>query len=380
VRLLHITDRLSQRGGADWHLLGVLDELVRRGHRVHLAVGRVDHAEPAPRGVELHPLVAGLDAREERPLVDLAPLVERLDPELIHLHNVVNPLALDWAAGLRRPRLMTVQDHRSFCPGRGKWTADGERCGRPGPDVQACAACFDDGSTYFASIHALTAARLRAVRQLPLTVLSHYMKDQLAAAGVPAAQIHVIPPFVHGLDGDGDDAPGDVASGDEHRCVLFAGRLVASKGVAEALEVWRHSGLELPLVFAGTGPERSRLRLDARQGCEVLGWVPHAQLARVYRRAAVLLMPCRWQEPFGIVGLEALSMGVPVAAWDSGGIRDWHPGVGAGLAPWGDVEALACAAREVTGKVVSSPSGFSRAALMERLERVYLDVIDGHHA
>ena len=28
---------------------------------------------------------------------------------------------------------MTVQDHRSFCPGRGRWTAGGERCQRPGP-------------------------------------------------------------------------------------------------------------------------------------------------------------------------------------------------------------------------------------------------------
>ena len=36
-------------------------------------------------------------------------------------------------------------------------------------------------------------------------------------------------------------------------------------------------------------------------------------------------MPSRWQEPFGIVGLEALTLGTAVAAWDSGGVREWHP-------------------------------------------------------
>lgn len=371
VRLLHLTDRLSQRGGADWHLLGVLEQLVRRGHEVHLAVGRVDDPDAAPSGVQVLRL-PGLDAREARPVDELAALVQRLDPSLVHLHNVVNPRALEWAAGLRRPRLMTVQDHRAFCPGRGKWTAAGERCAVPAPDAQACAACFDAGSPYFASIYALTTARLRALRQLPLTVLSCYMKEQLAAAGVPAAQIHVVPPFVHGLEGD--SAASRPASGS---CVLFAGRLVASKGVAEALEIWRRSELELPLVFAGTGPERNRLRLDAQPGCEVLGWVPHAELAPIYRRAAVLLMPCRWQEPFGIVGLEALSLGLPVAAWDSGGIRDWHPGEEAGLAPWGDVEALARATRDLVGRRALAPAGFTREALMERLERVYREVRAG---
>ena len=40
-------------------------------------------------------------------------------------------------------------------------------------------------------------------------------------------------------------------------------------------------------------------------------------------------LPSRWQEPFGIVGLEALSFGVPVVAWESGRRRGVAPGPGA---------------------------------------------------
>jgi glycosyltransferase involved in cell wall biosynthesis len=375
VRLLHLSDRHSARGGADWHLLGVLEAQVTAGHEVHLAAGRADGSAPPDPPFHTH-LLTGLDAREGRAVPGLDELVRRLAPDLIHVHNVVNPDLLHWAAALqqRLPCVMTVQDHRAFCPGRGMWTAAGEVCAAAGPDRRACAACFDDPA-YFEAILALTSRRLAAVRQLPLTVLSCYMKARLSAAGVPAAQIHVIPPFVHGLQRD--------ARPDGPPCILFAGRLTASKGVAAALEAWKHADPDLPLVIAGTGPERSHLRLDRRPGCQVLGWVPHQRMSGLYRRAAVLLLPSRWQEPFGIVGLEALTLGVPVAAWDSGGVRDWHPGPGAGLVPWGDVEGLARAARELAGgraggragERARPPRGFERAAVMARLEALYRSLI-----
>jgi glycosyltransferase involved in cell wall biosynthesis len=80
-------------------------------------------------------------------------------------------------------------------------------------------------------------------------------------------------------------------------------------------------------------------------------------------------MPSRWQEPIGIVGLEALAHGVPVAAWDSGGVREWHPGEG--LVPWGDVPGLASAIRALVGTRARVPDGFERGALMARLSAVY---------
>jgi glycosyltransferase involved in cell wall biosynthesis len=148
--------------------------------------------------------------------------------------------------------------------------------------------------------------------------------------------------------------------------VLFVGRLSPTKGPIEAAEAWRLSGLDLPLVVAGAGPMRQGLE---KRGAEVLGWLDHERLSVLYKRARVVVMPSRWQEPFGIVGLEALTMGVPVAAWRSGGVAEWHPGDG--LVPWGDVPGLAAALREVAGRRPAPPAGFERARLMGRLAGVY---------
>jgi len=66
--------------------------------------------------------VPGLEARLRGP-ADLGSVAASFRPDVIHLHTVVNPAVLEWAAG--RSALITVQDHRYFCPTRGKWTAAG---------------------------------------------------------------------------------------------------------------------------------------------------------------------------------------------------------------------------------------------------------------
>jgi len=351
VRILHLVDRLTERGGAYRHLLGMIEWLSTHGHAQLLACGEVaaEAAVACPGTV-----VKGLAARVAEP-VALDAVHADFAPEVIHVHTVVNPAALSWAA--RQGAVMTVQDHRLFCPGRGKWTGDGRVCGeRMSRDV--CRACFED-ERYFGEILGLTERRLEAVRDMAaVTVLSRYMRDELVAVGVDGTLLHVIPPFVHGLDPS--------AEADGPPCVLFAGRLAESKGVLDAVAAWRGAGTGLPLVFAGTGPLRTKLEAE---GFEVLGWLDRLGLSRAYRRARAVLLPSRWQEPFGIVGLEALSLGVPVVAYDSGGVREWHPGDG--LVPWGDLGALAVALGEAVARRAQPRESPDVDTLMTRLTDVY---------
>lgn len=350
MRILHVADRLSDRGGADLALLGLLDAL-SDGHDLHLAAGRDDGnvSPPCPLSI-----VPGLDSRT-RAEAALDPLLARVRPDLVHVHNVANPAVLEWAS--RVDALMTVQDHRFFCPGRGKWTLDGRVCGDP-MQREVCAGCFDD-STYFEETLRLTADRLEPLKRMRLTVLSAYMRYELIRVGVPADRITVVPPVAYGLDRR--------ARADGPPCVLFVGRAVEAKGIRDAIHAWRRSRSVLPFVVAGTGPLRQEIETA---GIEVLGWLDRRRLCAAYRRAAVVVMPSRWQEPFGIVGLEALTLGTPVAAWDSGGVREWHPG-GELLAPWGDVDGLARAIRAGAGCRVDPPRGFERDLLIRRMEALY---------
>ena len=293
MRILHVADRLSDRGGADLALLGLLDALADV-HELHLAVGRDDGGARPSCPVTVVP---GLDAGSLRRRTvppsaarrtdldgDLDRLRARLRPDVVQLHNVVDPAVLAWAVGV--DAVLTVQDHRFFCPGRGKWTADGQVCG-DALSREVCAGCFDDPG-YFERTLDLTLRRLDAVRCLRVTVLSSYMKRELTQAGVPAGQVTVVPPVAYGLDrgARADGAP----------CVLFAGRMAEAKGIRDAVDAWRRSGSGLPFVVAGTGPLRQEIEAE---GVEVLGWLDRARLSAAYRRAAVLVMPSRWQEPFG---------------------------------------------------------------------------------
>jgi glycosyltransferase involved in cell wall biosynthesis len=269
----------------------------------------------------------------------------------------MNPAALHEAAGLGA--VFTVQDHRAFCPARGKWTGAGEVC-RTSFSPEACAACFTDAA-YFEEMLGLTRARRDALRQRRVVVLSRYMKDEMTAAGLRPEDVHVVPPFVDFEDVD----PRPATSTPADPCVLFVGRLVEAKGAQDAVPIWRRSGVPLPLVVAGTGPLRERVEAE---GATVLGWRPHGELPGLYRRARALLMPSRWQEPFGIAGLEALAFGVPVVAWESGGIAEWHPGP---RVPWGDVEGMAARLQDAVEERTAMPDGFERERLLDRLEDVY---------
>jgi glycosyltransferase involved in cell wall biosynthesis len=352
VRVLHLTDRLTDRGGAHRHLLSITRALAERGHEIHIAAGaREGLREPVPATTHALP---GLESRTAQP-VALDPLLDRIRPDVLHVHTVVNPLALESAAA--RGAVFSVQDHRSFCPARGKWTATGEVC-RVALSPTACAACFQDRA-YFDDVLALTQARLAAIRKATVLVLSEYMRGELAAAGIARERIHVVPPFVD------LDTRGSAVEPDGPPCVLFVGRLVEAKGPLDAVAAWRQSGVALPLVVAGTGPLREPMEAA---GAEVRGWVDHARLPHLLRRARALLMPSRWQEPFGIAGLEALAFGVPVVAWDSGGMREWHQGP---LVAWGDVAGLAQRLREAVEARATMPPGFEREPLTDRLERVY---------
>ena len=352
MRVLHLTDRLTDRGGAHRHLLSITRALAARGHEVHIAAGAAaDLGEDVPATTHTLP---GLESRTARP-VSLDPLLARLRPDALHVHTVVNPVALESAAACGA--VFTVQDHRAFCPARGKWTAKGEVC-RVALSPAACADCFQDRA-YYDEVLGLTQARLAAIRKATVLVLSEYMRGELVAAGLAEPRVHVLPPFVDFEEGAAAAEP------DGPPCVLFVGRLVEAKGPLDAVAAWRQSGVALPLVVAGTGPLRAQVEAA---GADVLGWVAHEGLPRLLRRARALLMPSRWQEPFGIAGLEALSFGVPVVAWESGGMSEWHQGP---LVPWGDVAGLARRLREAVETRASMPSGFERARLMVHLERVY---------
>lgn len=129
--------------------------------------------------------------------------------------------------------------------------------------------------------------------------------------------------------GDGVRAKYGIA--EEDRAVLCFGRLVERKGVHRMIDAMPRIAAEVPeatLVVAGTGPEESKLRSQAKKvGARVVfaGRVAEEDAAAIYATADVFALPVvdRWfgleVEGLGVVLLEASACGVPCVAGRSGG-------------------------------------------------------------
>jgi glycosyltransferase involved in cell wall biosynthesis len=107
--------------------------------------------------------------------------------------------------------------------------------------------------------------------------------------------------------------------------LLFLGRYDREKGAAGAIEVAARAGL--PLVMAGEPHQRDyfedRVRpLLRRHGVLEVGPVGGASKATLLARARAVLFPIEWEEPFGLVMIEAMLSGVPVLANARGSVPE----------------------------------------------------------
>jgi glycosyltransferase involved in cell wall biosynthesis len=120
---------------------------------------------------------------------------------------------------------------------------------------------------------------------------------------IPAEKIRVVP---HGVDPA--FSPGDRAA---EGYLLFVGAVQRRKDPRAALEAARD--LQMPLVVVG--PEREPALADELRGlgADLRGYVEKEELVRLYRGAACLVVPSRY-EGFGLPVLEAMASGTPVVA------------------------------------------------------------------
>ena len=132
------------------------------------------------------------------------------------------------------------------------------------------------------------------------------------------------------------------------RDLIFLGRLVSDKGadiLLQALALLAAAGLTPRLTLVGEGPERPRLeeqasRLGLADRIDFAGLRTGEELVRLLNEHRILVVPSRYDEPFGIVALEGIACGCVVVGSSGGGLPE---AIGAcGLTfPNGDAAALA---------------------------------------
>ena len=152
----------------------------------------------------------------------------------------------------------------------------------------------------------------RAVRGADhvIAVSERTKRDIVERYGVPESKVTVTP---NGVDPAFSPGAGDGGY------VLFVGAIHARKHPEAALEAARAVGL--PLVVAGPEKDASIARELRDGGADLRGYVSKEELAALYRDAAALVLPSRF-EGFGLPVLEAMASGTPVVAAPEPALRE----------------------------------------------------------
>jgi glycosyltransferase involved in cell wall biosynthesis len=263
------------RTGDETYVENLLRELPRVAPDLRFAA-LTRRPDLVPAGVE--PIHLPARFQELRMAVRVPLLLRRLRPSLVHFVHALPP-------ALPCPAILTVQD-LSF-------ERDASLMGRRET-----------------AIFRLTVPR-SARRARRVLAISQRTKDDLVELyGLPAERVVVTP-----LAADPVFQPGGERGSD----LLLVGSIEPRKQPLVAADAAQAVGRRLVVV----GPERdAELAAELRRrGADVRGFVPKDELLRLYREAAALLLPTRY-EGFGLTVAEAMACGTPVVASPDAAVRE----------------------------------------------------------
>lgn len=357
-------------GGDAVHVKYLAEELVRRGHEVHVlhsmdaydlkSKGR--RPRPVSSEVNLHPVstsmgsasaaltyLTGANRKVERMLRHV---VSTVRPDWIHHHNI-SLLGHEVLGIGRMPKLYTAHDHWLICPRNDLMYRGKERCMRS--DCTTCT--IQSGRPPQVWRNGTFSRNVGGIDHA--IAPSHYMSGILRERLDLTSS--VIPNFV----------PRPVVRGQEPSHFLYAGVLEPHKGLDLLLHAYEPSGVEAELHIAGSGSLEGLVKeYEGRTRGKVkgLGFLERQEMMDELSSALCLVAPSICAENSPLSCIEALSMGVPLLVSPRGGLPELVSGP-CGLVADLTVEDLASALRMFEKEEAMRSSMASNA--LRRYEEVH---------
>jgi glycosyltransferase involved in cell wall biosynthesis len=386
-------------GGEERHVQDLSAELLKRGHEVAVATLHTPGTEEfeLDHGVRIYRIKGTmrrgrwLYSQAERnhappfpdPEVTLAlrRIIADEKPQIVHAHNWIYHSFLPLKAWSGAPLVLSVHDYSLACVQK-RLMHFGVPCSGPG-----LARCLGCASNHYGSLKGTVTTLSHRVSQPAIrAAVDHFLPVSMATAvrnGLVERNLpfEVIPNFVPDTFDLGSENVGDYVSQlPEDGYLLFVGDLSLDKGVGVLLRAYADLQNPPPLVLVGRRSNDTPTALP--NNVFLMNRWPHAAVMEAWRRSSLALVPSLTPETFGIVAIEAMAMGRPVIASDTGGLTDVViDGETGFLVPPGDAVALTQAMKRLMedeplrkrlGQVALRRSqNFRASVVIPRIETIY---------
>ncbi|MEW6304977.1 MAG: glycosyltransferase family 4 protein [Verrucomicrobiota bacterium] len=354
MRLLFVHDRFGAMAGAEANIMWTATELKQRGCAVGLLHGAgTGRGEAAWSETFTHRFA--LTALESREGVRRA--VSEFQPDVVYVHKMADLQVLEALADSGTPVARMVHDHELYCMRGSKYRYLTRKiCTRAASPfcVVPCGAFLGrnrENGGRFPFKWVSYAAKRKEIRINQrfhrMVVATRYMGDELVRNGFDPARIEIHAPVPRTNDACAR------STFSERNLIIYAGQIIRGKGVDVLLGALARVTVPFECLIFGDGSHRAHCeRLSVALGLSdrvrFAGYVPQEELKKHYREASLAVMSSVWPEPFGAVGLEGMRHGLPVVAFDAGGIKEWLiDGDNGYLVPWMDRAQFAARVEEL---------------------------------
>lgn len=358
MRVLHLINALDWCGGIETYVLNLLPRLEAHGITPLLAVARRGSATVSTQTWHIPALSNRDPALEPTGRGRMRELLQAARPDIVHTHNVFNLGALDECLATC-PTVYTTHGYQFACPAEDFYqgrtaTICNRTCGPACFLVTLGARCMS-----LRPRHALTSYRRvrwaqRNANQFSMIIAPcRHAADRHVAAGFSSDRVQVLPYFC-------PVEPLTVPRvGPTIRTITFIGRIRPYKGYDYFVRLLSRLPSDVHGVMIGDFSSATRQsvmslakRVDCAERLRLSSWVARDEIRSVFEATTVFVFPSVWPETLGIVGLESLAHGVPVVAFDVGGVREWLDSGRTGeLANVKNIDQLV----EVTSRLLDNP-------------------------
>jgi glycosyltransferase involved in cell wall biosynthesis len=327
MKILLIHNQYKQKGGEDVVFKAESSLLKEKGHTVYEYKISNDNLKTESL---FDKIKVGINTIwSVKSYREIKKLIIEIQPDVVHIHNTFPQLSpsIYWAVkSLNIPVVQTLHNYRLTCANgllyrnskiceecvkRGKYSALKHKCYR---------------GSFLATLPLVIMFYLHKIigtykNKVDIYItLTNFAKNMMIESGLPEDKIKVKPNFVN--INFNKTIYTDINK--RKKQFIFVGRIVKEKGINLLLEAFDQNIEDFDLVVIGEGPERENLQRKYRKNKRIkwYGQLNNDEVLEEISKSYSLVMPSKLYETFGMVVIEALSVGTPVIVPNHAGFPD----------------------------------------------------------